>query len=46
MRVRSSYFKVKDMNAEVNFWRALLGQEPIKASSHWYEFLGHCPALC
>ena len=39
MRVRSSYFKVKDMNAEVNFWRALLGQEPIKASSHWSEFL-------
>ena len=39
MRVRSSYFKVKEMNAEVNFWRVLLGFEPTKSTSHWSEFL-------
>lgn len=39
MRVRSSYFKVKDMQAEVNFWRVLLHLEPIKSSSHWSEFM-------
>ncbi len=39
MRVRSSYFKVSDMDAEVNFWRKLLVIEPIKATTHWTEFL-------
>ncbi len=39
MRIRSSYFKVKDMNREVNFWRILLALEPIKSSPHWSEFL-------
>ena len=39
MRARSSYFKVKDMNAEVAFWRALLEAEPVKTSSHWSEFM-------
>ncbi len=39
MRIRSSYFKVKDMQAEVNFWRALLELEPTKSSSHLSEFL-------
>jgi hypothetical protein len=39
MRVRSTYFKVLDMDAEVAFWRALLQSEPIKASAHWSEFM-------
>ena len=39
MRIRSSYFKVKNMQAEVDFWRALLELEPTKSSSHWSEFL-------
>jgi predicted enzyme related to lactoylglutathione lyase len=39
MRIRSSYFKVKDMAAEVNFWRVLLQIEPAKSTSHWSEFL-------
>ena len=39
MRIRSSYFKVKDMHAEVVFWRVLLELEPTKSSSHWSEFL-------
>lgn len=39
MRVRSSYFKVSDMNAEVAFWRRLLQHEPTKASPNWSEFL-------
>jgi Glyoxalase-like domain len=39
MRVRSTYFKVQDMDAEVSFWRALLQNEPIKASTHWSEFM-------
>jgi Glyoxalase-like domain len=39
MRIRSSYFKVKDMQAEVNFWRVLLNLEPTKSSTHWSEFL-------
>jgi hypothetical protein len=38
MRVRSNYFKVADMQAEVAFWRALLQSEPVKSSSHWSEF--------
>ena len=39
MKVRSSYFKIKDMAAEVAFWRALLQIEPAKSSTHWSEFL-------
>jgi Glyoxalase-like domain len=39
MRLRSTYFKVKDMQAETAFWRALLAQEPSKAGTHWTEFL-------
>jgi hypothetical protein len=39
MRVRSTYFKVQDMEAEVSFWRTLLQSEPIKASAHWSEFM-------
>jgi len=27
------------MQAEVEFWRVLLEQEPTKSSSHWSEFL-------
>lgn len=38
MRVRSSYFQVKDMSAEVAFWQALLQVEPQKSSTHWSEF--------
>ena len=38
MRVRSSYFKVLNMEQEVAFWRAVLQTEPLKASSHWSEF--------
>jgi predicted enzyme related to lactoylglutathione lyase len=38
MRVRSSYFKVSDMEREVAFWQALLQLEPAKKSSHWSEF--------
>ena len=39
MRVRSNYFKVTDMQAEVSFWRSLLQAEPIKSSVHWSEFM-------
>ena len=39
MRVRSNYFKVENMDAEVSFWRALLQTEPIKSSTHWSEFM-------
>ena len=39
MRIRSAYFKVKDMAAEVRFWRAVLQAEPVKSSSHWSEFM-------
>lgn len=39
MRVRSTYFKVKDMAASVAFWKALLQREPAKASAHWSEFV-------
>ena len=38
MRIRSVYFKVKEMSPAVGFWRSLLQQEPIKESSHWSEF--------
>ncbi len=38
MRVRSNYFKVTDMQAEVAFWGSLLQAEPTKSSSHWSEF--------
>ena len=39
MKVRSSYFKVKDMKAEVAFWQALLQIDPAKSSAHWSEFM-------
>ena len=39
MRIRSMYFKVKDMQAEIDFWRALLEQDPAKSSPHWSEFI-------
>ena len=39
MKVRSSYFKIKDMEAEVAFWRSLLQIEPAKSSAHWSEFM-------
>ena len=39
MRIRSTYFKVRDMAAEVSFWRALLEAEPTKSSTHWSEFM-------
>ncbi|MES2948310.1 MAG: VOC family protein [Pseudomonadota bacterium] len=39
MRVRSNYFKVADMQAEVAFWSSLLQAEPIKSSTHWTEFM-------
>lgn len=39
MRVRSTYFKVKDMQAEIEFWQALLAQDPAKTSPHWSEFI-------
>jgi catechol 2,3-dioxygenase-like lactoylglutathione lyase family enzyme len=39
MRVRSVYFKVQDMAAEVAFWRALLQLEAAKSSAHWSEFV-------
>lgn len=38
MRVRSSYFKVNDMEREIAFWRAFLEVEPAKRSTHWSEF--------
>lgn len=38
MRVRSSYFKVLNMEQEVAFWCALLQVEPLKTTSHWSEF--------
>src|SRR3954465_644530 len=38
MRIRSVYFKVKEMVPAVSFWRSLLQLEPIKESSHWSEF--------
>ena len=39
MQVRSTYFKVKDMQAEVKFWHGLLQAEPTKSSTHWSEFM-------
>ena len=39
MRVRSTYFKVSNMAAELAFWRALLQMEPLKEGSHWSEFM-------
>jgi len=39
MRVRSNYFKVDNMQAEVAFWSSLLQAEPIKSSTHWSEFM-------
>lgn len=39
MRVRSSYLKVKNMPAEVAFWKALLEQEPTKTGPNWTEFM-------
>ena len=39
LRIRSTYFKVRDMAAEVSFWRALLEAEPTKSSTHWSEFM-------
>lgn len=39
MRVRSSYFKVSNMQTEVAFWKALLEQEPTKTSPNWTEFV-------
>jgi Glyoxalase-like domain len=39
MRVRSTYFKVQDMDGEVSFWRNLLQDEPSKSSAHWTEFI-------
>jgi hypothetical protein len=39
MRVRSIYFKVLNMDAEVAFWRVLLQSETTKSSTHWSEFL-------
>ena len=39
MKIRSSYFKIKDMEAEVTFWRSLLQIEPAKSSAHWSEFM-------
>ena len=39
MRVRSNYFKVTDMQAEVVFWSSLLQAEPLKSSAHWSEFM-------
>ena len=39
LRVRSNYFKVTDMQAEVVFWRSLLQAEPLKSSAHWSEFM-------
>ena len=39
MRVRSSYFKVQNMKAEVQFWRSLLQSEPSKESPQWSEFM-------
>ena len=38
MRIRSVYFKVKEMPPAVSFWRSLLQLEPIKESPHWSEF--------
>lgn len=39
MRIRSVYFKVADMNAELAFWQAFLEREPLKRGSHWSEFM-------
>ena len=39
MKIRSSYFKVVDMVAEVAFWQTLLQIEPIKSTSYWSEFM-------
>ena len=39
LRVRSYYFKVKDMDAEVRFWQTLLEVEPVKSGPRWSEFL-------
>jgi hypothetical protein len=39
MRIRSTYFKVKDMPASVAFWKGFLQQEPEKESTHWSEFI-------
>ncbi|KIA80446.1 hypothetical protein PWG14_25825 [Chromobacterium amazonense] len=39
MRIRSMYFKVGEMEAELAFWQAFLEREPLKRGSHWSEFL-------
>lgn len=39
MRVRSCYFKVTNMQAEVAFWGSLLQAGPLKSSTHWSEFM-------
>lgn len=39
IRVRPSYFKITNMQAEVAFWRSLLQVAPINFTTHWVEFV-------
>jgi catechol 2,3-dioxygenase-like lactoylglutathione lyase family enzyme len=38
MRVRTVYFKVRDLDAARDWWQAFLQSEPRKAFAEWCEF--------
>lgn len=39
MKIRTIYFKVKDMEKAVAFWKGFLGIEPHKQFDEWHEFM-------
>lgn len=38
MKIRTVYFKTKDMNKIIAFWKAFLKMEPHKTFDEWHEF--------
>jgi hypothetical protein len=38
VRIRTFYFKVKNMPAAAEFWRSFLDVQPSKASARWTQF--------
>ncbi len=39
MKIRTIYFKVKDVKKAAEFWEAFLGVKPHKTLDEWYEFM-------
>jgi catechol-2,3-dioxygenase len=38
LKIRTVYFKVKEMHQAANFWKEPLGIEPHKTFPKWHEF--------